>query len=243
MSRKMYLIKVTSPSVSQKKFLALVKAAMIATRISDSTPFYSSQGVIVQGKSLATTLSKVIAQSKMRGKKITTTISEFASTAADYDSATRHFKHQSLPKTKCEILDSIHKYANRIAREFGTNSATKVVIGREAKVLSYSRPGYVKKTTGEYVSSSYRSRGWSSCEYRHARCVVQVDFAWAPDVPNIQALFELGQELYTNNPNAPLATLDKVVDWVVEYRNGYQRAIVEHASPEIPAIDFNFLAA
>jgi len=68
------------------------------------------------------------------------------------------------------------KTANQIARDFGTNRATEIVIGNESKVISYTSFGYRKKTTGQYVPTTYLSNfGWKNTYYQHAICKVMVN--------------------------------------------------------------------
>jgi len=65
--------------------------------------------------------------------------------------------------------------ANQIARRFGYQRATKIVLGDEDKVVSRTRHGYRKKTTGQYVPNAYlRNFGWKNTYYQHAETVVMV---------------------------------------------------------------------
>lgn len=51
--------------------------------------------------------------------------------------------------------------ANQIARRFGFQKATKIVLGNEDTIVERIPPGYRKHTTGEYVRKAYRNRfGW-----------------------------------------------------------------------------------
>lgn len=68
------------------------------------------------------------------------------------------------------------KTANQIAREFGMNRATSIVVGTDSKVIDYTRYGYRKYTTGEYVPNKYRSNfGWKNTYYQCAECDVMVN--------------------------------------------------------------------
>ena len=69
--------------------------------------------------------------------------------------------------------------ANKIARKYGTNAATQIIINRSFKpgngrVKEYTRFGWRKYTTGEYVPNTYRAKfGWKNTYYQHAECVVE----------------------------------------------------------------------
>ena len=66
--------------------------------------------------------------------------------------------------------------ANQKARQYGTTKATSIIVGDETKVISYTRSGYVKNTTGQYVPKAYLSKfGWKNTHYQEALCVVQVN--------------------------------------------------------------------
>lgn len=68
------------------------------------------------------------------------------------------------------------KTPNQIARSARHNRATSIVVGNDSKVLSTTNFGYRKGTTGEYVSSAYRSKfGWKNTYYQHAKCEVMVN--------------------------------------------------------------------
>lgn len=68
-----------------------------------------------------------------------------------------------------------HKMANIIARQNGYGSATEIVRGDDNKVISHTRYGYRKYTTGEYVPNSYLSNfGWKNTYYQHACTVVML---------------------------------------------------------------------
>ena len=67
-----------------------------------------------------------------------------------------------------------NKLANIIARNAGYGKATKIVRGSADRVISAVSAGYVKNTTGEYVSNAYRKKGWGSVHYVNAECVVQL---------------------------------------------------------------------
>lgn len=71
-------------------------------------------------------------------------------------------------------LDMWHA-ANKIAREGGAWKATRIVFGDVEKVVSHVRPGYRKKTTGEYVPNAYGNKfGWHNTYYQQAETVVQL---------------------------------------------------------------------
>ena len=65
--------------------------------------------------------------------------------------------------------------ANAFARRVGRGSATSITFGDEDKFLGYTRCGYRKTTTGEYVSNAYRAKfGWKNTYYQHAECDIQL---------------------------------------------------------------------
>lgn len=67
------------------------------------------------------------------------------------------------------------KRANIIARRAGYGSATTIIYGDANKVISHTPYGYRKRTTGEYVSNSYRNKfGWKNTYYQHAETVVML---------------------------------------------------------------------
>ena len=67
------------------------------------------------------------------------------------------------------------KRANIIARRAGFGSATSIIYGDEDKVVSHTSYGYRKRTTGEYVSNSYRNKfGWKNTYYQRAETVVML---------------------------------------------------------------------
>ena len=67
------------------------------------------------------------------------------------------------------------KRANIVARASGFGRATEYEYGTEDKILRSTPYGYRKYTTGEYVSSAYRSAfGWKNTYYQHAECIVQI---------------------------------------------------------------------
>ena len=69
----------------------------------------------------------------------------------------------------------IQKTANAIARRSGYGVATTVILGTEDRVLSHTRYGYRKYTTGEYVSNKYRNHfGWKNTYYQPALTTVVV---------------------------------------------------------------------
>jgi hypothetical protein len=77
--------------------------------------------------------------------------------------------------TTMEITKEQQKRANIIARRNGHNKATKIVFGDSDKIVSTIAFGYRKKTTGEYVSNSYRKNfGWKNTYYQRVECVVML---------------------------------------------------------------------
>jgi hypothetical protein len=66
--------------------------------------------------------------------------------------------------------------ANRIARKAGYGKATKIVhAGGEPRVISHTKYGYRKTTTGQYVPNSYRNHfGWKNTYYQAAETVVNI---------------------------------------------------------------------
>ena len=76
---------------------------------------------------------------------------------------------------------NIVKEANIIARKYGTSWATSIKLGRQDKVISYTRPGYRKYTTGQYVPKRYLMNfGWKNTYYQRMHCTVEIDcrFMW-----------------------------------------------------------------
>ena len=73
---------------------------------------------------------------------------------------------------------AIQILANRIARREGYGLATEIRIDRRLKpgtgrVISHTRYGYRKYTTGEYVPNKYLANfGWKNTYYQHAETVV-----------------------------------------------------------------------
>lgn len=73
-------------------------------------------------------------------------------------------------------MKTIQQIANAIARKNGHHRATEIVIGDCDKVVSYTRCGYRKNTTDEYVPNSYRSKfGWKNTYYQNMQCTVMVN--------------------------------------------------------------------
>ena len=73
------------------------------------------------------------------------------------------------------VTQEIIRKANSIARKSGYGRATEIILGDEDKVVSHTRYGYRKYTTGEYVCNKYRSNfGWKNTFYQHAETVVTV---------------------------------------------------------------------
>ncbi|MFA5401701.1 MAG: hypothetical protein WC359_14720 [Dehalococcoidia bacterium] len=70
---------------------------------------------------------------------------------------------------------NIQTEANRIARQAGHVRANRIVVGDRAKVVKHIAYGYRKYTTGEYVSTKYRSCfGWKNTYYQHAITTVML---------------------------------------------------------------------
>lgn len=68
------------------------------------------------------------------------------------------------------------KRANIIARQHGHGRATTVILGRCNRILDYTRYGYRKYTTGEYVPNAYLSNfGWKNTYYQAAITIVEID--------------------------------------------------------------------
>ena len=74
--------------------------------------------------------------------------------------------------------NNIQRLANTVARRAGHARATKIVFGKvkEGKVISHTKYGYRKKTTGEYVAKSYVMHHWGikNCYYQHAETIVML---------------------------------------------------------------------
>jgi len=65
--------------------------------------------------------------------------------------------------------------ANVVARRAGYGRATTVVIGDRDTVLEHTPYGYRKLSTGEYVTSAYRSNfGWKNTYYQNAETTVMI---------------------------------------------------------------------
>ena len=65
--------------------------------------------------------------------------------------------------------------ANSIARAAGYGSATGVIDGVTDRVMSHTRRGYRKRSTGEYVSLAYLVRfGRENTYYQHAETMVEL---------------------------------------------------------------------
>ncbi|HRU49811.1 MAG TPA: hypothetical protein P5297_07725 [Bacilli bacterium] len=75
-------------------------------------------------------------------------------------------------------IENLQKFANSIARKRGYGTATEVIFSPERKigaVISRTKPGYRKCTTGEYVPKKYlRNFGWKNTYYCHAKTVVEL---------------------------------------------------------------------
>lgn len=71
----------------------------------------------------------------------------------------------------------LKKLANSIARKHGCGSASSYKFGLTDGIISHTRYGYRKKSTGQYVPNAYRSKfGWKNTYYQHAETVVQLSF-------------------------------------------------------------------
>lgn len=71
----------------------------------------------------------------------------------------------------------LEKAANRIARKHGMNAATKIDVRFDRKdvVTECTHYGYVKDSTGEYVSKAYVNKCFGKgVSYKHAVCEVSV---------------------------------------------------------------------
>ena len=72
--------------------------------------------------------------------------------------------------------ERIQMKGNKVARSYGCGFATKVMIGKENKLLKRTEPGYRKKTTGEYVSKAYlKNFGWKNTYYQCAITEVEIN--------------------------------------------------------------------
>lgn len=69
--------------------------------------------------------------------------------------------------------------ANRVAKKGGCQKSTAIVIGQVDQVVERVLCGYRKRTTGEYVTASYRKKGWSNTYYQRAIAVVELSEATA----------------------------------------------------------------
>lgn len=73
-------------------------------------------------------------------------------------------------------MRKVIKTANQIARAYGKNKATEIIVGDDSRCLSTTRFGYIKNTTGEYVPMKYLSNfGWKNTHYQPALCKVMVN--------------------------------------------------------------------
>ena len=65
--------------------------------------------------------------------------------------------------------------ANQVARRHGYLRADRILWGDRTTVIEHVRYGYRKYTTGEYVSTKYRSNfGWKNTYYQHACTTVML---------------------------------------------------------------------
>lgn len=68
------------------------------------------------------------------------------------------------------------KTANQIARKAGFGRATSIIVDDDSKIIGYTRYGYRKFTTGEYVPNAYLAKfGWKNTYYQAAACEVMVN--------------------------------------------------------------------
>jgi len=78
------------------------------------------------------------------------------------------------------VSEEVQKKANAIAREHGYSKATHLITDKRRKKYKYisGHSGmYVKISTGEPVSKSYRQKSWKGCEYREEMCIVAIPFS------------------------------------------------------------------
>lgn len=89
-----------------------------------------------------------------------------------------------------QIKNPIQVRANSIARKHGYGAATEIIFGNEDKVVSHTRYGYRKCTTGEYVPNAYRNKfGWKNTYYQNAETTVMVKVD-ADKIPMAEMLME-----------------------------------------------------
>ncbi len=77
-------------------------------------------------------------------------------------------------KQERKMID-YQKIANSVARKNGYGFATEILFGfvKSPKVLSHTRYGHRKKTTGQYVPNAYLSKfGWKNTYYQAAQTTV-----------------------------------------------------------------------
>lgn len=74
------------------------------------------------------------------------------------------------------MKDIVQKHANKIARQNGYGTATEVVFGNKDRVVSHTKYGYRKYSTGQYVPNAYRAKfGWKNTYYQNAETIVEVN--------------------------------------------------------------------
>ena len=80
-----------------------------------------------------------------------------------------------LNDDRIEITPEMKRRANILARTYGTTKATKIILGKEDRVIEFTSCGYRKNTTGEYVSKAYRNNfGWKNTYYQPVICEVML---------------------------------------------------------------------
>ena len=73
------------------------------------------------------------------------------------------------------MTPEIQRYANALARQHGFGTADRILYGSEDKIVHHTFYGYRKRSTGEYVSNSYRDNfGWKNTYYQPAYTVVML---------------------------------------------------------------------
>lgn len=70
----------------------------------------------------------------------------------------------------------MQKHANKIARQNGYGKATEVIFGNKDRIVSHTKYGYRKYSTGQYVPNAYLAKfGWKNTYYQNAETVVEVN--------------------------------------------------------------------
>jgi len=73
------------------------------------------------------------------------------------------------------LTPELQRYANSIARKQGCLRATYIIFGDRDRVISHTRYGYRKYSTGEYVPLAYLNNfGWKNTYYQHAITIVML---------------------------------------------------------------------